>query len=63
MGCIVVADIANLPFKPDVFDGVVSLHTIHHLPEDEHLQAYSELYRVLAPGSSAWWSMAGHLLP
>jgi SAM-dependent methyltransferase len=32
---------------------VVSLHTIHHLPEDEHLQAYSELHRVLAPGSSA----------
>jgi len=31
----------------------VSLHTIHHLPEDEHLQAYNELYRVLEPGSSA----------
>ncbi len=52
-GLYVVTDIANLPFKADVFDGVVSLHTIHHLPEDEHLQAYSELHRVLAPGSSA----------
>ena len=31
----------------------VSLHTIHHLPENEHLQAYRELYRVLLPGSSA----------
>ncbi len=51
-GLFVVADIANLPFKPGVFDGVISLHTIHHLPEDEHLQAYQELYRVLAPGSS-----------
>lgn len=46
-GLYVVADIANLPFAPDVFDGVVSLHTIHHLPQDEHLQAYKALYRVL----------------
>lgn len=52
-GLFVVADVANLPFKPEVFDGVVSLHTIHHLPETEHLQAYRELYRALAPGSSA----------
>jgi SAM-dependent methyltransferase len=52
-GLFVVADIANLPFKTDVFGGVVSLHTIHHLPEEEHLSAYQELYRVLAPGRSA----------
>ena len=49
-GLFVVADIANLPFKAEVFAGAVSLHTIHHLPEAEHLQAYQELYRVLAPG-------------
>jgi SAM-dependent methyltransferase len=52
-GLYVVADIANLPFKPGVFDGVVTLHTIHHLPEGEHLSAFEELYRVLAPGSTA----------
>jgi SAM-dependent methyltransferase len=52
-GLFTVADIANLPFAGDVFDGVVSLHTIHHLPEDEHLRAYQELYRVLSPGESA----------
>lgn len=52
-GLYVVADVANLPFKPDAFDGVVSLHTIHHLPESEHLGAFEELYRVLAPGRSA----------
>jgi len=50
-GLFVVADVANLPFKPGCFGGVVSLHTIHHLPESEHLQAYQELYRVLAPGA------------
>lgn len=44
---MVVADIANLPFSSEVFDGVVSLHTIHHLPITEHIQAYEELYRVM----------------
>jgi hypothetical protein len=48
-----VADIANLPFKADAFDGVVSLHTIHHLPIPEHKQAYLELFRVLAGKRSA----------
>jgi SAM-dependent methyltransferase len=52
-GLFVVTDIANLPFAGDVFEGVVSLHTIHHLPEEEHLRAYEELYRVLASGESA----------
>lgn len=52
-GLFVVADIANLPFERDIFDGVVSLHTIHHVPADEHLQAYTELYRCLSPGAKA----------
>jgi len=52
-GLFVVADIARLPFLPNVFDGAVSLHTIHHLPIDEHAQAYNELYRVLKMDHSA----------
>ena len=52
-GLFVVADIANLPFKPDGFDGVVSMHTIHHLPLSEHKHAYLELYRVLKVGKTA----------
>jgi SAM-dependent methyltransferase len=52
-GLYVVADVANLPFKADIFEGVISLHTIHHLPEEEHVQAYAELHRVLAPHSRA----------
>jgi SAM-dependent methyltransferase len=52
-GLFVAADIANLPFKPEVFGGVVSLHTLHHLPVDDQTRAYHELYRVLAPESTA----------
>jgi len=48
-GLFVFCDIAHLPFPPNVFDGLVSLHTIHHLPIDEHTRAYGELHRVLAP--------------
>jgi len=52
-GLYVVADIANLPFKPGAFDGAVSMHTIHHLPLAEHKRAYRELNRVLKLGRSA----------
>jgi SAM-dependent methyltransferase len=52
-GLYVVADVANLPFKPGAFDGIVSLHTLHHLPPGDQERAYRGLYRVLAPASSA----------
>lgn len=52
-GLYVVADVANLPFKTEPFDGVVSLHTLHHLPLEEQVKAYDELYRVLRPESTA----------
>src|SRR5512143_3812259 len=52
-GLYVVADIANLPFAADAFEGAVSMHTIHHLPLTEHKRAYLELNRVLKTGKSA----------
>lgn len=52
-GLCVVADVANLPFKAGAFDGVVSLHTLHHIPAAEQVKAYGEIYRVMAAGSSA----------
>jgi len=51
-GWYVVGDIAHLPFKSDVFDGIVSLHTIHHVPMEDKLLAYDELYRTLNPGKT-----------
>jgi len=52
-GLYVVVDVTNLPFRPEAFDGIVSLHTIHHLPLLEHRRAYAELHRVLKPGQTA----------
>jgi SAM-dependent methyltransferase len=49
----VVADVAHLPFKTGTFEGAVSLHTFHHLPAAEQAGAYDELFRAMAPGSSA----------
>lgn len=49
-GLYVVGDIAHLPFMSGVFDGIVSLHTVHHVPMEDKLLAYDELYRTLNPG-------------
>ena len=51
-GVYVNADIANLPFKDDTFDGIVSLHTIHHVPIEEKVGVYKDLHRTLKPGRS-----------
>lgn len=52
-GLYVVGDVANLPFRKECFDGIVSLHTLHHLPLEEQLKAYEEFYRLLVPGHRA----------
>jgi SAM-dependent methyltransferase len=48
-GLFVVGDIAHLPFRAGVFDGVVSLHAVHHLPAEEHRRGFFEFVRVLRP--------------
>lgn len=52
-GLFVVGDVANLPFCPEAFDGVVTLHTFHHLPAEDQEKAYQEVYRTLAKNSTA----------
>jgi SAM-dependent methyltransferase len=52
-GAFVVSDVSHLPFAANAFDAVVSLHTIHHVPASQHVQAYLGLHRVLAPGRTA----------
>lgn len=51
-GLFVVADVANLPFKKESFDGIVSLHTLHHLPAADQKTAYFDLFRTLRTGAS-----------
>jgi len=51
-GFYVVGDVSQLPFKAEAFDGIVSLHTIHHLPMEEKIPCYEGLYRCLKPGRS-----------
>ncbi len=52
-GLFVLGDIAHLPFQAEAFDGVVSMHTIHHLPEGEQRPAFDDLCRVLGkPGGA-----------
>ena len=51
-GLYVVADVAHLPFKDEVFDGAVSLHTFHHLALKDQKQSYQEIYRSLLPNST-----------
>jgi ubiquinone/menaquinone biosynthesis C-methylase UbiE len=49
----VVADVANLPFKDEIFDGIISLHTLHHLTVTDYVPAYENLKRVLKKNRTA----------
>jgi ubiquinone/menaquinone biosynthesis C-methylase UbiE len=51
-GLYVLGDITNLPLKDNAVDGAVSLHTVYHVPQDEQVTAFGEIYRVLKPGST-----------
>ncbi len=52
-GLYIVADVTSLPFEDSVFNGVVSLHTFHHLSTGDQKKAFHDLNRVLLPASSA----------
>jgi len=66
-GRFVRADVTALPFASGVFDAVVSLHTLYHVPAEEQATFLREIVRVLGPGRravvvSAWetspWDLA-----
>ena len=52
-GWFVIGDISRLPFSEGSFDGVVSLHTVHHVPAEQQGRAFWEIHRVQATGSRA----------
>lgn len=49
-GIFVLADVCQLPFANDSFQGVISGYTVQHIHKDQQLGAFTELYRVLKPG-------------
>ena len=60
----VQADIRNLPFKSDIFDGLCCPYVIYHIPGAENQEAaFRELHRTLRPGCSGVviYDNPGHL--
>tara|TARA_R110000868_G_C10971850_1_gene770133 strand:+ start:16276 stop:17157 length:882 start_codon:yes stop_codon:yes gene_type:complete len=52
-GVYILGDITELPFKDEVFDAVVSLHTIYHVPFERQPLAFEEIHRTLKVGRTA----------
>lgn len=52
-GMYVQCDITRLPFKNAAVDDAVSMHTIYHVPAEEQVIAFEEVFRVLKPGCRA----------
>jgi len=50
---LVQGDMTALPFRDGVFDGLVALHSIIHVPREAHDAVYREFHRVLAAGAPA----------
>ncbi len=63
-GLYVVGDVSKLPFAESTFEGVVSLHTVHHVPSELQGEAFREMHRVQAQDSRAVvvYSWGGHSL-
>jgi SAM-dependent methyltransferase len=52
---LVEADARNLPYSNDSFDRAIAVATYHHIENnEERLQAFKELRRVLKPGGEAF---------
>ncbi len=49
-GIYLLCDVTDLPLKDNTMDGIVSLHTIYHVPADEQAGAVRELHRVMKAG-------------
>ncbi len=47
----VCADITELPFDDNIFDGALAFHVFEHLSEKSLSKSISEIHRVLKPGA------------
>jgi SAM-dependent methyltransferase len=59
---LICADISQMPFRNDVFDGICSFYAIIHVPRQEHPKLLMDLHRILKTGGLALLCMgAGDL--
>ncbi len=59
-GLFVVADVASLPFKDGVFDGVLASHCLYHVEKELQPKVLGELYRVTRPNKNILVFYASH---
>ena len=52
-GIFILGDMTNMPLADSCVDGLISLHTVYHVPQAEQTQAVAESYRVIKPGRQA----------
>lgn len=56
-------DLAALPFRDGVFDGLVSFYAVIHVPRADHSVVFSEFWRVLRSGGVALLCVGSDDLP
>ena len=65
-GIFILGNIANMPIKSAKIDAAISLNTIYHIPKEQQVDAFKEIYRVLsekAPGLIIYeWGRYSHLI-
>jgi SAM-dependent methyltransferase len=44
---LICADISQMPFRNDVFDGICSFYAIVHVPRQEHTKLLMDLHKIL----------------
>lgn len=52
-GIFILGDMTKMPLAENCMDGLISLHTVYHVPMQEQTQAVAESFRVLKPGGKA----------
>jgi ubiquinone/menaquinone biosynthesis C-methylase UbiE len=52
-GIFILGDMTRIPLANNCVDGVISMHTVYHVPQKEQTQAVAEAFRVVKPGKQA----------
>lgn len=64
-GIFILGDITNIPLQENCVDGIISMHTVYHVPMPEQTKAVEETYRVLSSNGQAVivysWKKAGFM--